>query len=89
MIIELTPENERRLALAMQIGSYRSADEVIDRALAILVSEDAWLSDHRHEISDKIERGFAQFERGEFFTDEESRANLEKRKAEWLAKRRP
>jgi len=39
------------------------------------------------DIPQKIERAFEQFERGEFFSAEESRADMEKRKADWLAKR--
>jgi hypothetical protein len=39
-------------------------------------------------IHDKIERAFEQFERGEFFSAEESRADMEKRKASWLADRK-
>ena len=42
----------------------------------------------KEEISAKIERAFEQFERGEFFTAEESRIDLEKRKAEWLLNRK-
>jgi predicted transcriptional regulator len=47
-------------------------------------------SDHvltAKEIHLKIERAFAQFERGEFFTAEESPADLAKRKAAWLRSR--
>jgi len=46
------------------------------------------MQDQREEISAKIERAFEQFERGEFFTAEESRIDLEKRKAEWLLNRK-
>ena len=42
----------------------------------------------KEEISAKIERAFEQFERGDFFTAEESRIDLEKRKAEWLRNRK-
>ena len=34
---------------------------------------------------EQIERAFEQFEHGEFFSAEESRADIEKRKAVWLA----
>jgi len=36
------------------------------------------------EIAEKIERAFEQFERGDFLTSEESRANMQERKAAWL-----
>jgi hypothetical protein len=53
--------------------------------LEILRSEDDWLHGNRDEIAGKIERAFEQFERGEFFTAVESRADIEKRKTAWLA----
>jgi len=39
----------------------------------------------QEEVAEKIERAFGQFERGEFFSAEESLADMEKRKAAWLA----
>jgi predicted Zn-dependent peptidase len=45
------------------------------------------LPDDRDEVAEKIERAFAQFERGEFFSAEESRADMEQRKAAWLRDR--
>ena len=39
------------------------------------------------EITEKIERAFEQFVRGEFLTAEESRADMANRKAEWLRNR--
>jgi len=87
MTITLRPENEKMIAEAMQTGAYQSPDEVIERALRMLHSEEAWLGDHRAEITEKIERAFEQSERGEFFSAEESRADMEKRKAAWLRER--
>ena len=84
MTITLRPEHEKLVAQAMQTGAYQSPDEVIGRALEILHSEDGWLHNHSAEIGEKIERAFGQFERGEFFSAEESQADLEKRKAAWL-----
>jgi putative addiction module CopG family antidote len=84
MSITLRPEHEKAIAEAIQSGAYETPDQVIERALEVLRSEDQWLEDHKEEVAEKIERAFAQFERGEFFSAEESRANMEKRKAEWL-----
>jgi antitoxin ParD1/3/4 len=88
MTITLRPEHERLIAQAMQTGAYQNPDEVIGRALEILNSEDEWLNDHKPEITEKIERAFAQFERGEFFSAQESQADMEKRKAAWLREHR-
>ena len=88
MTITLRPDQERMIAEAMRSGAYRSPDEVIDRALAVLRLEDENLQDDGELINQKIERAFAQFERGEFCTAEQSRANMEKRKAAWLAEQK-
>ena len=87
MTITLRPEHEKLIAHAMQTGAYHTPDEVIERALRILHFEEEWLLDHEAEITEKIERAFGQFERGEFFSAEESQADMEKRKAAWLRER--
>ena len=71
----------------MQTGAYRTPDEVIERALRILHFEEQWLRDHKAGITEKTERAFGQFERGEFFSAEESQADMERRKAAWLRER--
>jgi len=84
MTITLKPEHEELIAQAIRRGSYQNPDEVIGRALEVLHAEDEWLDDHKGEIAEKIERAFEQFGRGEFFSAEESRAEMERRKATWL-----
>lgn len=83
--ITLRPEQKQLVAEAIQTGAYANSDEVIERALELLHSEEEWLHGQRDEIHEKIERAFAQFERGEFFSPEESRADMERRKMAWLA----
>ena len=85
MTITLRPEHERLIKQAIQSGAYPNPEEVIGRALEVLRSEDEWLHSNKDSIQEKIERAFGQFERGEFFTAEESRDDMEKRKATWRA----
>jgi putative addiction module CopG family antidote len=85
MTITLRPEDEKLIAQAIETGAYQSPDDVIRRALEILHSEDVWLHEHKAQIAEKLERAFAQFERGESLSAEESRADMEKRKTAWLA----
>jgi putative addiction module CopG family antidote len=87
MTITLRPEHEKLIAQAMQTGAYQSPDEVIGLALRRLHSEEEWLLDHKAEIAAKIERAFGQFDRGEFFSAEESQADMERRKAAWFRER--
>jgi Arc/MetJ-type ribon-helix-helix transcriptional regulator len=84
MTITLRPEHEKLIAEALRTGAYQNPQEVIGRALEMLQSEDEWLQDPKNSIEAKIERAFAQFERGEFLSPDESRAAMEKRKSDWL-----
>jgi len=88
MTITLPPEHERLIAEAIRTGAYQNPEDVIGRALEMLHSEDEWLQDQKGLVEEKIERAFAQFERGEFLSAEESRADMTKRKAEWVAEQR-
>jgi putative addiction module CopG family antidote len=88
MTITLRPEHEKVVTEAMKTGAYRDADEVISRALEILQTSEDWLRDHKQEISEKIENAFAQSARGEYFTAEASRADMESRKAKWKRDRK-
>lgn len=84
MNIRLTPHSEELINEQLARGVFRSPEEVIEHALEVLQDEDVWLRDNKDLINDKIERGFEQFERGEFFPAAEARADMEKRKAAWL-----
>jgi Arc/MetJ-type ribon-helix-helix transcriptional regulator len=88
MTITLRPEHEQLIADAMRTGAYQNPDDVIGHALEMLHSEDEWLQDQKGPIEAKINRAFDQFERGEFLSAEESRADMEKRKGEWHAEQR-
>jgi Arc/MetJ-type ribon-helix-helix transcriptional regulator len=88
MTIELKPEHARVVSEAMESGAYEHPDDVIARALELLRGDEGWLQDHKEEIAAKIERGFAQFSRGEFLSPDESRADMQTRKTEWMKNRR-
>ena len=88
MTITLRPEHERLIATAMQTGAYTNPEDVISRALEMLHSEDEWLQDQKDDIEAKIKLSLEQFERGEGLSPEEARAEMEKRKAQWLAEHR-
>ena len=88
-MIVLTPEHEKLVEQAMRTGAYNHPDQVITRALEILQVEDEWLQGQRQQIEEKLERAVAQFASGHFFTPDASRADMESRKAKWLADRNP
>jgi Arc/MetJ-type ribon-helix-helix transcriptional regulator len=88
MNITLQPDQEKLIAEAIQSGAYESPDDVITRALEILRGEEGWLHEQHAEIGRKIERALGQFERGEFLSDEASRAEMEKLKSTWMNEQR-
>ena len=87
MTITLRPDQVELIAEAIRTGAYEDSEDVIDRALETLRSDEEWLNRQKEEIAGKIERAFEQFERGEFLTAEESRLDMAKRKSEWLRDR--
>ena len=89
MTITLRPDQEKLIAEAIQTGAYAGIEDVIDCALQNLWSEEEFLIAHKDEISAKIDSGLDDFEKGNYFTAEESREDMAKRKAEWLRNRRP
>lgn len=84
MTITIRPEDEQLIAAAIQTGAYQNPDDVIGRALQILRSEEEWPDENKNAVGEKIDRAFGQFERGDFFSSEQSRADMEKRKEKWL-----
>src|SRR5580700_2795816 len=84
MSITLRPEHEELVVKAMQTGAYENPDEIIGRALGMLYAQEDWLSEQTGEIAAKIERAFEQFDRGQFYSAEASRADMQERKAAWL-----
>ena len=88
MTINLTPEDEQLIQKRLQSGAFSSAEEVIHHALESLDAEEDWLRENRAAINEKIERAFAQFERGEGLTSEESLTRLEAKKTASRAEQR-
>jgi putative addiction module CopG family antidote len=88
MTIHLKPETEALIQEDLQRGPYRTIDEFVEQAVRMLHEEEELRASEKQLINEKIERGIAQFERGEYFTEEESRARLEEHKAAWMAENR-
>ena len=84
MTVTIRPDDEQLIAAVIRTGACQNADEVIARALEVLRSDEEWLDESRSAIGEKIDRAFEQFERGQFFSAEASKADMEARKAAWL-----
>ena len=68
MTIELKPEHQEVIDLAIASGVYHDSGEVLDQALEIIRAQlhsENWLTDRRESVAAQIATGFAQAERGE------------------------
>ena len=83
MIIELKPEHQRMIEVAVGSGVYRDSGEVLDQALEMVIeqleSED-WLAIQRETIAAHIEKSFGQALRGELVDGDEAIATLRNRR---------
>ena len=78
MTVELKPEQQRVIDLAIQSGAYRDPAEVLGQALEMLreqLHREDWLAGQREAVAAKIARGFAQAEQGEL-TDGEAAVEM-------------
>lgn len=72
---------EQRIQQELASGRYREASEVIAHALDLLEAERVELEERRSGLVRKLEKSFAQSERGETYSPEEARAILAERRA--------
>jgi antitoxin ParD1/3/4 len=87
MTIDLKPEQQRVIDLAVQSGAYQSPDEVLDQAFEIIREQlnlEDWMLGQREEVASHIAAGFAQAERGELIDGDAVLEILRKRRAERL-----
>jgi antitoxin ParD1/3/4 len=87
MTIDLKPEQQRVIDLAVQSGAYQNPDEVLDQAFEIIREQlnlEDWMFGQREEVASHIAAGFAQAERGELIDGDAVLEILRKRRAERL-----
>lgn len=85
MVIDLKPEQQRVIDLAVKSGAYQNPGEVFDHAIEIireqLLLED-WMVEQRDAVAAQIATGFAQAERGELVDGDAAVEALRQRRAE-------
>jgi Arc/MetJ-type ribon-helix-helix transcriptional regulator len=85
--IELKPEQQRVIDLAVKSGAYRDPGEVLDQALEIIREQlqlEDWMVEQREALAAHIETGFAQAERGELIDGDAAVEMLRQQRAERL-----
>jgi Arc/MetJ-type ribon-helix-helix transcriptional regulator len=87
MTIDLKPEQQRVIDLAVQSGAYQNPSEVLDQAFEIIREQldlEDWMLGRREELGAHIAAGFAQAERGELADGNAVLEILRQRRAERL-----
>jgi Arc/MetJ-type ribon-helix-helix transcriptional regulator len=87
MTIDLKPEQQRVIDLAVGSGAYQSPDEVLDQAFELISEQlqlEDWMLEQRDAVAVQIETGFAQAERGELMDGDAALEMLRRRRAERL-----
>ena len=85
--IELKPEQQRVIDLAVRSGAYQNPGEVLDQAFEIIREQldfEDWMFEQREAIAVHIETGFAQAERGELIDGDAAIEILRQRRAQRL-----
>jgi putative addiction module CopG family antidote len=80
MEIRLRPELEALIREDVERGPYRTVDEFVERAVALLHEQESWLAEHRNEIESKIADGYASAQHGELIDSDQVRSRLNERK---------
>jgi Arc/MetJ-type ribon-helix-helix transcriptional regulator len=90
MTIDLKPEQQRLIDLAVGSGAYRDPSEVLDQAFEIIREQlqlEDWMLEQRERLAAQIETGFAQAERGELTDGDVAIEKLRQRRSERLKPR--
>jgi len=87
LTIELKPEHQETIDLAIRSGVYHDPGEVLDQAFEIIreqLHREDWLTEQHDAVAAQIATGFAQAERGELIDGEAALEMLHQRRAERL-----
>jgi Arc/MetJ-type ribon-helix-helix transcriptional regulator len=87
MTIDIKPEQQRVIDLAVQSGAYQNPGEVLDQAFEIILEQldlENWMFEQRDAIAAHLEKGFAQAERGDLIDGDAAVEMLRQRRAQRL-----
>jgi predicted transcriptional regulator len=86
-MIDLKPEQQRVIDLAVGSGAYQTPAEVLDQAFEIIRDQldfEDWMFEKREAVAAHVLTGFAQAERGELVDGDTTIEMLRKRRVERL-----
>ena len=87
MQLTIPPDLQALIEKRIATGAYETPEDVLRRALETQDEEESMTEEERQAISDHIEEGVQQAERGELFDEDEVRIHLDEFKEQWLKRR--
>ena len=84
MTIDLKPEQQRVIDLAVKSGAYKNPGEVIEQAFEIIREQldlEEWMLGQREQVAAHIAGGFAEAERGDLIDGDAVAEILRQRRA--------
>ena len=88
MKVTLSPALEELVKQDVQRGPYRSVEEFVEQAVSMLHEQESWLAEHKAEIEQQIEQGYASAQRGELIDADQVRSEMQERKRAWFARQK-
>jgi Arc/MetJ-type ribon-helix-helix transcriptional regulator len=89
MQLSVPPDLETLINKRLSSGGYRSVEDVLRRALEAQDAEESWTDEERRALSDHVEQGYLQAERGEVIDGAQVRREIQAMKDGWRQKRSP
>jgi predicted transcriptional regulator len=87
MQLTIPPDLQALIEKRIATGAYETPEDVLRRALEAQDEEETLTEEERQAISDHIDEGVRQAERGELFDEDEVRIHLAEFKEQWLKRR--
>ena len=87
MVIDLKPDQQRMIDMAVASGVYRDPSEVLAQALEIIrkqLDHEGWMLEQREAIAAHIETSFNQAERGDLLDGERLLETVRARRSQKL-----
>ena len=88
MHLNVPPDLETLINKRLSSGGYTDAEDVLRRALEAQDAEESWTDEERRALSEHIEEGYQQAERGELIDGAQARREIHAMKDDWRLSKR-
>ncbi len=89
MQLNLPPDLETLINKRLSSGGYKTAEDVLRRALEAQDAEESWTDEERRALSAHIEEGYLEAERGELLDGAQAQREIQAMKDNWRQQHSP